>query len=87
MAAYSLAVQHEREGILGVYEDILKQSCGHTHRNLREKGRTLHSLNPALEFLLEGGFIRQEITAGLDEFQDAQRFFSVPNMAWKLFRR
>jgi hypothetical protein len=75
MAQYSWDVPHEKECALGVYEDILKQH-GITFNALL-KGRNLTSLRASLDLLIEDGKIKQEITSGLEDFQEAEKFYPV----------
>lgn len=88
MAQMSLSVPHEKELILNLFEEIIRRSCGRgpTHKELN-KTRSILTLNPALEFLLEGSFIRAGITWGLDDLGDALRFFAIPGTAGLLFNR
>jgi len=84
----SLAVPHEKEVILDLFAEIIRHSCGRrpTHKELN-KTRSILDLNPALEFLLEKGFIGEEIMPGLDDLRDARRFFAIPGTAGLLFNR
>jgi hypothetical protein len=76
MAQFSWREPQEEKCVLRVYKDILKQP-GITYRQLLID-RTFESLGPSLELLEEDGLIRREITPGLDDIQDAQKFFHVP---------